>query len=699
MGVVINIFIKVFNFIYNAKIKMKHLIKKVRHSPFYIGIASLLWLLYKSGTKPDRMRYPCQKAAAANVTMFLFPILSVYVYKLKQFCRQKFNLKKILKTCIIVSLLFISVLIIEFLCNNFKDNKNRKYYESLKKFGPIGKPLCKIGGAVGLTFGTISHALSLPSPHRVVSIHNTNATSWHFPCTGPGSCPYYYGSDEYVSQTIVDKMMDKGIMALTGTLNLENAWKIILPDYQSGEKIAVKVNFNDSVMGGGSSGYGDDDAYVDALPQIINSMVRGLKTIGVQEQDICIYDATRHITDRFRARILYPCIKYFDKYGNGSDIQITGFTNTEPTAQINFSNSGYTGSHKITDVLVEAKYLINIPIFKRHGGAGITLSFKNHLGSLDFASSNPMHSYIYLNRGDYNSASNPIVDINNNPHIKNKTVLIIGDALYGAWPDNNEPPSKWSSFNNDSPNMLFFSVDPVAVDSVMYDYLVREGSFDSRAEDILILAAEAGMGIHERWNNNNDRKYTGIDYIEIDMDIYPIVFFNKIQGEYVGDLDLKLTAYKDATKSELEPTATIVIKIFCNDKEYQTHTGIGTVDISLPAGAGYKLSYYTRDIVNNTSLLKEAIYTVVKKSSEDIAINPTVVNLNEEEKIKFIYKNGQDNMIIKICTLREDVVKEITGVDFSTGSYEYSTKNLQSLPTGQYIIKIGNKKTLFTLIK
>ena len=51
----------------------------------FIALASFFWLLYKSGTKPSRIVYPCQRAAAANVGSFaiLFPFL--YVKKIKKF--------------------------------------------------------------------------------------------------------------------------------------------------------------------------------------------------------------------------------------------------------------------------------------------------------------------------------------------------------------------------------------------------------------------------------------------------------------------------------------------------------------------------------------------------------------------------------------------------------------------------------------
>ena len=258
-------------------------------------------------------------------------------------------------------------------------------------------------------------------------------------------------------------MIDTGLMRLTGTATAIKAWKQLLPEYQPGKKIAIKENFNDSIMGGGTRGYQDNDAYVDALPQILNSIIRGMKSFGVVENDIWVYDASRYITDRFRALVPYDNIHYFDRTGNGADVERATFSSSVPSSTINFSGTGYTGTNKICDIVVQADYLINIPIFKRHGGAGITLCMKNHLGTINgfLYGSHNMHNFFYLSASQYNSESNPILNINTNLHIRDKTVLNIGNGLYGAWPSNNEVPKKWSSFNNDSPNILFFSVDPV----------------------------------------------------------------------------------------------------------------------------------------------------------------------------------------------------------------------------------------------
>jgi hypothetical protein len=63
----------------------KRLFERFRESFFLYGLASLVWYLIRTGTKPSRASYPCQKAAATNadiwVVTYVFPLLSVDTWK------------------------------------------------------------------------------------------------------------------------------------------------------------------------------------------------------------------------------------------------------------------------------------------------------------------------------------------------------------------------------------------------------------------------------------------------------------------------------------------------------------------------------------------------------------------------------------------------------------------------------------------
>ncbi|MDD2837032.1 MAG: DUF362 domain-containing protein [Methanothrix sp.] len=47
------------------------LIHKAQHSFFLFGLASILWFIFRTGSKPTRMSYPCQQASAASGSLWI----------------------------------------------------------------------------------------------------------------------------------------------------------------------------------------------------------------------------------------------------------------------------------------------------------------------------------------------------------------------------------------------------------------------------------------------------------------------------------------------------------------------------------------------------------------------------------------------------------------------------------------------------
>ena len=351
--------------------------------------------------------------------------------------------------------------------------------------------------AVGRPFQPESIPLS-----RVVHVHNYQATFWDY-STG------WYG--DYVNQAVVDQMTDRGLMDLTGAFNLADAWRVLIPEYISGQKVAIKINLNNA------SCYSDGQV-IDALPQPVNSVIRGLKAIGVAEGDICVYDCTQgwhlgEMPQRLAQKItaIYPGVQFSPPAAACSPA--TDYSGSE-YIHFNVPPDRTISDRPICNALVNATYLINVPIMKKHGMAGVTLGFKNHFGSFDGC--DQVHWSIELGDPGYLSSYNGLVDIYQNRHFKDKTVLTIGDALYGARFNNyDEVPNPWPTFGDHSPNSLFFSRDPVAIDCVMYDFLDAEGGVPAGSDDYLKLASTSGFGTFE--HRDASQQYHIIDYRRIDL--------------------------------------------------------------------------------------------------------------------------------------------------------------------------------------
>jgi hypothetical protein len=337
----------------------------------------------------------------------------------------------------------------------------------------------------------------------VVHVHSDGATSWDF-STG------WYG--DYVDQSVVNNMVDEGLRRLTGQSTLSTVWQALLPGYAPGKAIAVKVNFNNC------GDCADSDNKIDALIEPVNALVRGMKEMNVQEEDIWIYDSRKSLPDRFRTRCLYPNVRFFDR---GTCAEGATFVSSDPNAEVNFGHSSLA-ARRIADVVIDATYLINMPIIKEHNTAAVTLGFKNHFGTIikvTGAGENNLHYYINPVDSHFSSSYNPLVDIYLNPHIRDKTVLIVGDGLFGGF--GNVTPSQWSTFGNDAANSLFLAVDPVAVDCVMLDILDADphyhpGRSGGHADDYLELAASVGLGVFERgdpWGSG----YSQIDYLKVEL--------------------------------------------------------------------------------------------------------------------------------------------------------------------------------------
>ncbi len=493
-----------------VKCRVNHLLHKIENSLVFITLASLFWLVYKSGTKPSRIVYPCQRAAVANISTFaIFPIL--FSEKIK-FFTQDFKLSK----------LFLVILIIAFILGAFT---SFNYYNSPIippiEPGVYGKILSQSEQAelgTDSEYATIPAAYDLPSPHKVVTVHNSNSSTWE----GKGN------PNNYMNQTEIDKMVDVGIMELTGTTSPQDGWRKIIP-YTSGESVAIKVNFNNNWHYSNGFYFNDDsDTSMLNYAAVVNSVIRGLKSIGVPSDKIWITDPSRTVHDQFRERIYDKDVQYYvneysEPYIEGRpNIYLTGYVSDSSE----YASTSTTYSEKIrpAQVFVNATYIINMPQLKGHGFENVgrvTLGLKNNFGSVSYTTdahgSTPAHNA--------DPFAKLLADINNNSVFRNKTRLVLGDGIMGNPNANTDSPTLWSSFGNKPPETIFFGVDPVATDSVMIDYIKREGN--SKATGLVeYYAADIGLGVLESWND--EEKYTCIDYHPIDLDnqIYNPVYVN-----------------------------------------------------------------------------------------------------------------------------------------------------------------------------
>ncbi len=332
--------------------------------------------------------------------------------------------------------------------------------------------------------------VSVPLLPHVVHVRSASATSWN----GAGA---FYGA---VDQNAVDAMVETGLQRLTGASSWAGIWgalfgKIRAGGYSPGQKVAFKVNLNNNWACEGHSNV------IDALPQPILGLIRGMVAAGVQPSDIVIYDSIRNIPSYLSNPIAaaYPGVRFVGTGGCAGTTEPGHGKDASLTVQFHDPNH-YLHVRQLADVLYDATYVVNVPILKRHSGDSaipVSLGFKNHFGSLDRiggSGADDLYAFVDTAGSQYSTSYNPLADIYLNSNIRGKTVLTMGDGLFGAFGVGQTAATSWSVFGGPA-NSLFFSTDPVAIDCVMADFIVAQGLVSkAHTYDYMFYAAQVGLG-------------------------------------------------------------------------------------------------------------------------------------------------------------------------------------------------------------
>ena len=516
------------------KLCRKHILAKMGRLKglwFHIaGIACIIWFLVRVLPAPHRARYPCQQVSISVALTYiafwsaLFSGLSTWIRKSKQ------KTGKIVPT---IAVLFIVVFTITgaVFGGNFNNDTLTEAWTPIPK-DPMGTP-----------FGI--------NPGRVVWVWDPDATE--------SDLNGYWWSKENNNQDVINSMFSTGLQGLTGAEDDETAWDLLFKHfneihgfgdigYQTGEKIAIKINLNNCWVLSGNS-YTNKDNERDASPYVVKALLNQLvNTVGIAQEDITVYDASREMGNWFYRRVYYetyPALTLVPEYPDINYVDSTGGApgrqGVEPSShRIYFADN--TGIYRtLPTCVVDAKYIINMPLLKRHPiQQGVTLSGKNLFGTFIEPVSD-IHDYHEAAFTLGNPA--PQVDLLAHKEIGGKTLLYLGDGLFGTKIDHSTIAKfQMYPFNNDWTNSLFFSQDPVAIDSVMYDFLHAEGTnpvegsqyylhqaatpppdvYDPENDGIYLSTS---LGVHEHWDTSVDifssERYSGpsnngIDFIALD---------------------------------------------------------------------------------------------------------------------------------------------------------------------------------------
>ena len=289
-----------------------------------------------------------------------------------------------------------------------------------------------------------SQHFALPGPYRgkVVEVHHPGAVV-----------------DGKVRQTAVREMIQRGLIALTGTSNEVAAWKRF---FSPGDVVGIKV-----------CPVGRPKAI--SQPETILEVIRGLNLAGVSLRNILLFnryelEMAECGYDKYLPKGVG--LAYASKYFDPFQVSIKGY---DPQTFVEMervhhmlspAEASHRRSHLCNIVSKQVQKVVNICVLKDHASAGITMALKNM-----------SHGFVNNVSRSHSHPSNNWCDtfiptIVSMPKIRQKVVLHIGDALFAVYDGG---PGAWNPhFRIWEYKSMFFATDPVAMDRVGWEVLDRK---------------------------------------------------------------------------------------------------------------------------------------------------------------------------------------------------------------------------------
>lgn len=233
----------------------------------------------------------------------------------------------------------------------------------------------------------------------------------------------------------VQKLLDRAMQSFFGTSDPVTPWKKLV---RPNEVVGLKVN---TIAGPGLS----------TNLELIEAVCERLQQAGVKPGNIIVWDRW----NREFERVKYPI---------STDTSRVRFMGTD-TKDFGYEDETLTSgkvSTRLSKLLSRTcDCMINLPVMKDHGGAGVTCAMKNMYGVIE----NPYKQHA-------NNCSPYVADLYMLPAIKNKFRLSICDAFTACFEGgpSYHPQYTWK-FNG-----LVVASDPVANDYTIWQIIERKRS-------------------------------------------------------------------------------------------------------------------------------------------------------------------------------------------------------------------------------
>lgn len=474
-----------------------------------ISVLATVWFLIRVIPKPSRATYPCMQVVAPIMSGFVIWILAITGAAIAfKKARHKFFEAKYVAAALFLILGIASTSL--FTAKSATDSKAENLEIWYKPNIPLGIPRGMF-------------------PGRVAWGHNPKIATWD-------SKTGFWWEDRFNNQKETDKLFSQTLFSLTNIKNEKKSWDAMFhffnktkrnvdSGYKSGEKVAIKVNLNNTYSH-------ESNNEINANPQLILSLLKSLvNEAGILQENITVTDPSRFITSNVydKCHAAYPNIHYIDHNGGEGREKATFVENAIPYSVDNGKVA--TG---LATCIVEADYIINLALMKGHVSQGVTLCAKNYFGctSIEDDWHKNSHSSGFSQNKDGSHKYLVFTDYLGHKDLGEKTMLFLIDGIYSNKFVDKVPAFKWSlaPFNNNWPGSLFASQDGVAIDAVVLDFVLAEwpDAPDMKYSDYYLNESAlannppsgtvydperdgtrlTSLGVSEHWDNATDKKYS-----------------------------------------------------------------------------------------------------------------------------------------------------------------------------------------------
>ena len=256
----------------------------------------------------------------------------------------------------------------------------------------------------GTALGSLSSPVQADDKTRVVAASN----------------PKVFKDERTLDPKVVQDLVDAAVAKLMDAKDGTAAWKQLA---KPSDVVGIKVN----CLAG---------QRLSTRIEVVRAVADGLRRAGVPAKQILVWD--RKSGDLARAK--YPL-------DDRSEFRCVG--NDQAGFHDQLILKGEIGSLFSNLVVRHCSVLINVPVFKDHDLAGVSVALKSWFGAIH----NP-------NKYHFANLHQAIADLNRVAHIARKTVIHLCDATFGCAHAGPTPAAKWL----ERPGTLYASRDPVAMD-------------------------------------------------------------------------------------------------------------------------------------------------------------------------------------------------------------------------------------------